>query len=498
MLKRNDHSGKVPDPPESSAPINKRTAAASKMRSANRKAGNNLSRSTTSLFDGDENNDRGIGGSGSSRSTSRGRSASRGKRPPSVHTSNVRRVAANSNEENNDPLVGFLVRKPPPPPPPPPQPSRGRHSNMNPVPPPVRNNRSRPSPPVKSASFSGRGNRFAEEKSYSDDHEGIKSPSSRRRTAPPPRTSNSSGRSQNIPHGPPVPLKQQLRGSASLRSSTSKSSFGDEEDSDFTPPRRAIVGEGKGPSSLHPSSRGREISSRNTKSNDSLLMMSKLESALRTIKSRTPPQPDRQIIRPAAAADKLPASPPPQKTASNPPSPKQHQSRPQVGNDWQQYLTKSKRSTSRRRQSSRSNSPEPERDMSRGRRTSSTGRNSSRGRSPSVGRNHAEGAMNDGNRILELEASSEKNWQQYLTKGKRSTSRRRGSSRSNSPERDISRGRRTSSTERNRSRGRSRSAKRKLFGKAPEKLDCNDRQVNNVVTNMPFTDTFGDAGIYTG
>mmetsp|Transcript_12995 Transcript_12995/g.26311 ORF Transcript_12995/g.26311 Transcript_12995/m.26311 type:complete len:1467 (-) Transcript_12995:26-4426(-) len=96
-----------------------------------------------------------------------------------------------------------------------------------------------------------------------------------------------------------------------------------------------------------------------------------------------------------------------------------------------------------------------------------------------------------------FEGPSEKNWQQYLTKGKRNTSRQRGSSRSNSPERDSSRGRRASSTGRT-SRERSLSAGRKLFGRAPEKLDYNDREVNNVVNNMPFTDNFGDPGIYSG
>lgn len=36
------------------------------------------------------------------------------------------------------------------------------------------------------------------------------------------------------------------------------------------------------------------------------------------------------------------------------------------------------------------------------------------------------------------------------------------------------------------------------MGRAPEKLDCEDRHVNNVVKDMPFTDRFGDSGIYTG
>eukprot|EP00984_Skeletonema_dohrnii_P016041 scaffold7039_cov153-Skeletonema_dohrnii-CCMP3373.AAC.2 len=93
---------------------------------------------------------------------------------------------------------------------------------------------------------------------------------------------------------------------------------------------------------------------------------------------------------------------------------------------------------------------------------------------------------------------SQRNWQQYLTKGKRNTSRQRGSIRSNLPERDTSRGRRASSTGRSASRERRLGAGRKLFGRAPEKIDCNDREVNNVVNNMPFTDNFGDSGIYTG
>jgi hypothetical protein len=38
----------------------------------------------------------------------------------------------------------------------------------------------------------------------------------------------------------------------------------------------------------------------------------------------------------------------------------------------------------------------------------------------------------------------------------------------------------------------------KKCGQAPEKLDDNDRQVNNVVTDMPFRDHFGDYGIYKG
>jgi len=37
-----------------------------------------------------------------------------------------------------------------------------------------------------------------------------------------------------------------------------------------------------------------------------------------------------------------------------------------------------------------------------------------------------------------------------------------------------------------------------MFGRAPEKLDNNDRQVNNVVNDMPFRDQFGDCGLYRG
>jgi len=77
------------------------------------------------------------------------------------------------------------------------------------------------------------------------------------------------------------------------------------------------------------------------------------------------------------------------------------------------------------------------------------------------------------------------NWRQYLVRGKRNTSI--------SPGRDTSRGRASGS-------GRSGSRERlnKMFGRAPEKLDDNDRQVNNVVTDMPFRDQFGDYGIYKG
>ncbi|KAL7495046.1 hypothetical protein ACHAWT_003799 [Skeletonema menzelii] len=211
------------------------------------------------------------------------------------------------------------------------------------------------------------------------------------------------------------------------------------------------------------------------------------------------------------------------------------------GNACQQYLPKGSRnssvsnslesggSTTIRRSSSASHSLE--RETNRGRRASSTERNSFRGRSLSAGRTHdRQVIIDDSLDLTEVESglrrlssgtfslpnssveavntgmvrppppshksngmfegpSSDKDWQQYLTKGNRNTSRGRRSRRSNSPERDTSR---------ESSKRRSLSAGRRLFGRAPEKLDCDDRKVNNVVKDMPFTDRFGDSGIYTG
>ena len=90
----------------------------------------------------------------------------------------------------------------------------------------------------------------------------------------------------------------------------------------------------------------------------------------------------------------------------------------------------------------------------------------------------------DNSQVEKLEGPTVANWQQYLTRGNRNTIKRRGSSRSTSPERGGSKEKSLS--------------RRKLFGKAPEKLDYNDRQINNVVSDMPYRDPFGDFGIYCG
>jgi hypothetical protein len=58
------------------------------------------------------------------------------------------------------------------------------------------------------------------------------------------------------------------------------------------------------------------------------------------------------------------------------------------------------------------------------------------------------------------------------------------------------------SDEGERSGGRSvssgRKGKSKMFGRAPDKHTVEDRQANKTVKKMPFTDQFGDFGLYTG
>ena len=93
---------------------------------------------------------------------------------------------------------------------------------------------------------------------------------------------------------------------------------------------------------------------------------------------------------------------------------------------------------------------------------------------------------------------STNNWQQYLVRGNRDNSRNRGSSRSNTPERDTSRGRERSSSNGRSSREPSRERLNKMFGRVPDKLVDNDREVAMVVSNMPFGDQFGDFGVYSG
>lgn len=94
---------------------------------------------------------------------------------------------------------------------------------------------------------------------------------------------------------------------------------------------------------------------------------------------------------------------------------------------------------------------------------------------------------------------STNNWQQYLVRGNRDNSRSRGSSRTNTPERDTSRGReRRSSSNGRSSREASRERPNKMFGRVPDKLVDNDREVAMVVSNMPFGDQFGDFGVYSG
>ena len=104
-----------------------------------------------------------------------------------------------------------------------------------------------------------------------------------------------------------------------------------------------------------------------------------------------------------------------------------------------------------------------------------------------------------------FEGPSENNWQHYLTRGYRNNSNCRGSSRTNTPERrdpswgrTSSTGRSVASRERSLSAGRAGERLNKMFGRAPEKLENNDRQVKNVVNDMPCTDQFGDFGFYTG
>jgi len=72
------------------------------------------------------------------------------------------------------------------------------------------------------------------------------------------------------------------------------------------------------------------------------------------------------------------------------------------------------------------------------------------------------------------------NWPQYLPKSKRrNMSKRSGSSRTNSPEREISRGRQTSSTGRGVSNDMSLSDGRALISRAAEELVSNDCQVDD-------------------